>query len=233
MKETKKHDRPKARTGAENFGERLGRLMRERGFTQSSLAAKVGVDRTQLNRTISGKRDPRPDEVAWLAQGLNVPLDVLLDGIELEGPIRNFIDREQEKAARVLQLEGERDEARALLKASEDARRLLEDEHAQELKRLATEAASARDEATRRLSQVEHAAATREAVVRSELVTTKRNLAQQQLLVAQLRAKISRHEALATQLQQKIAQERNGKEMAGLVSVAAGLVGLALGASKS
>jgi transcriptional regulator with XRE-family HTH domain len=232
MKKTKKTDKGNARSGVESFGERLGRLMKAGGFTQSSLAAKVGIDRTQLNRTISGKRHPRTDELAWLAQGLDIPLEVLLDGIELGGPAREFIDREQEKAARVLRLEGERDEARALLKASEDARRLLEDEHGRELKRLATEAAAARDEAARRLTQVENAAVTREGTLRAELYTAKRSLAELQLVVTQLRATVQRHEAVSAQLRQQVAQERNGKEMAGILGAAAGIAVLALGASK-
>lgn len=105
----------------EAFGERLAGLMNAKGFNQTALAKKTGIERTHLNRLIRGHRQPHTDEIAWLAEALTVTPAELLDGIDLPEKVKRAIDDLTELARRVLAAEGERDEAKAKL-AESDAR---------------------------------------------------------------------------------------------------------------
>ncbi|MBM4398419.1 MAG: helix-turn-helix transcriptional regulator [Deltaproteobacteria bacterium] len=70
-----------ASSAAETFGARIRRLMQANGFNQTTLAAKTGIDRADLNRLVNDKREPRVEELGFLAKLLDVTPDELLDGL--------------------------------------------------------------------------------------------------------------------------------------------------------
>ncbi len=103
----------------DTFGARLRRLMQARGFNQSQLARRTGIDRTILNRLISGKARPRPEHVGWLAVALEVDTGELAAGAELSPDVRRAIDHVRQGADRMLRIQSERDDALARLAQAE------------------------------------------------------------------------------------------------------------------
>jgi transcriptional regulator with XRE-family HTH domain len=61
-----------------NFGERLARLIHERGWTQVEAAEKLGVSQALISHYLSGKREPLPRTISHLAERLGVTIDVLM-----------------------------------------------------------------------------------------------------------------------------------------------------------
>jgi transcriptional regulator with XRE-family HTH domain len=57
---------------------RLKRLREQRGFTQATLAGKVGVSRAYLARLEMGRHDPPLSRLRKLAKALKVPIAELL-----------------------------------------------------------------------------------------------------------------------------------------------------------
>ena len=55
-----------------NFGERLARLIHERGWTQVEAAEKLGVSQALISHYLSGKREPLPRTISHLAERLGV-----------------------------------------------------------------------------------------------------------------------------------------------------------------
>lgn len=62
-------------------GSNVGRLCREKGLSQSRLAAMIGVDRSHLNQLIVGKSNVSLDVLVKIADGLDVPLTDLFFGL--------------------------------------------------------------------------------------------------------------------------------------------------------
>lgn len=62
----------------ERFAMRLKRLREQRGFTQATLAGKVGVSRAYLARLEMGRHDPPLSRLRKLAKALKVPIAELL-----------------------------------------------------------------------------------------------------------------------------------------------------------
>jgi putative transcriptional regulator len=58
---------------------RLKRLRNSRGFTQATLAKKVGVTRAYLARLEMGRHDPPLSRLRQLAKALGVPVAELLE----------------------------------------------------------------------------------------------------------------------------------------------------------
>ena len=69
-----------------DFGKRLAALRKERGFTQQSLADRVGVHVSQVHRYESGAALPAFDVLKALAVALQVSADVLLFDTAQRGP---------------------------------------------------------------------------------------------------------------------------------------------------
>lgn len=67
----------------EPFGSWLQREMEKRKLTQTQLADKSGVERSQLNRALNGHRDPTADHVEWIATALGLPLEQVLKEVVL------------------------------------------------------------------------------------------------------------------------------------------------------
>jgi transcriptional regulator with XRE-family HTH domain len=71
---------------ASDFPQHLAALRKERGFTQQTLAERVGVHVVQLRRYESGASQPTLDVIRKLAMALSVSADLLLFGKDQRGP---------------------------------------------------------------------------------------------------------------------------------------------------
>lgn len=72
------------------LGEKILKLIQERGITQKDLAAMIGTTEATMSRYISGDRDPKAEVLANIATALHTTTDYLL-GIEETGdPVRDF-----------------------------------------------------------------------------------------------------------------------------------------------
>jgi transcriptional regulator with XRE-family HTH domain len=228
---------PESRTegdGAESLGQRIAKLMAERGVSQTAFATKTGIDRSELNRIVNGKRRPKPHELAWIAGALSISVDDLLGGTKLPVEVRRSVTQFEEVARRVLAAESERDAARAQLKAAEEQAAADRALWARERMELDERVAAARRDADLRIQEVQRQAAEREQVLRREKESVRAELDRQRLLAQQLGA---RNEALAGHLagvQTELASERGKKVAAGLLAGLAGVfVGGVLGAAAS
>lgn len=219
---------------AETIGERVSRLMAEREFTQTLLSEKSGIERTQLNRLIRGKRQVLPQEIPWLAEALGVTSEALMEGVDVPAPVKKAIDELAEVVRRVLAAERERDEA------------VL---HAKEATRVHAEAAAAWGEERAELEkQVQELTKTlaKERENKSAIVVAHRHEADQLKQHAQgvlaasarenstLRAQIGWYINRVQQLEQHVAAERADKAATvfGVGSLAL-LIGAGIGSSRS
>lgn len=112
----------------DTFAVRLRRALEERGTSQTELAAKVEIDRTELNRLVNGKRAPKPREAAWLIEALRVDGATFLAGLDVadDPAFADEIEQYRRLARRVLEAERERDEALASRNALEGSFRVEE-----------------------------------------------------------------------------------------------------------
>jgi transcriptional regulator with XRE-family HTH domain len=69
---------PTRRPSQENFGQRLARLRKLRGFTQRSLASKSGVSNRMIAYYETHEFSPPGDALAAMARALDVSMDELL-----------------------------------------------------------------------------------------------------------------------------------------------------------
>lgn len=67
------------------FGARLERIMRIKGYTQKELAMESGLTEAAISRYIAGQREPKAIAVVNIARALNVTSDDLL-GIKRSEP---------------------------------------------------------------------------------------------------------------------------------------------------
>jgi transcriptional regulator with XRE-family HTH domain len=93
------------------FGDRLKQLMAARGFNQSKLARRSGVERTVINRMINGKAKPKHEYVEWMARALEVDTLELLLHTDLSDELRRIADKLLEALGRIDELEREREAA--------------------------------------------------------------------------------------------------------------------------
>ena len=61
------------------FGDSVGRVRRERGWTQEQLAERAGVHRSYIAAVESGARNPTLDVIVKLANGLQVEVTTLFE----------------------------------------------------------------------------------------------------------------------------------------------------------
>jgi transcriptional regulator with XRE-family HTH domain len=227
-------------TSQETLVERIRRLMAERGFNQTTLAAKVGMDRTELNRTLGGKRQPRPQELSWIAQAFGISIDELLKEVDLPVALRKTRDELEELTRRVLDAEAERDRSRLELKALDSERGGERARWQQGRAELVSETARLRTECERQVAQLRRDGETRERALASALRTeqeasrkAKEDLANANLLADRNYRAAKALEAQLAGTQQQIAQERSQKVATGvLVGLAGMLLGGAMGSSQ-
>ena len=60
------------------FGQRIRNLRSTRGFTQETLASKIGVDRSYMGFLERGERNPSLEVILKIAKALNVDPDELV-----------------------------------------------------------------------------------------------------------------------------------------------------------
>jgi transcriptional regulator with XRE-family HTH domain len=210
----------------DTFAARLQRFMDAKGFNQTTLSKKSGIDRSVINRMLKGSRHPRPFEIGVLAQCFEAAPEDLMSGVRLPPQVQRAVDQERERTEQLLAAEAARDEAvaRADQLAAEVDRLQSLRERDQEDARKAQEASDT--EWNGHLRELERAHAAKE----KTSDTTIRNL--KGMLE---RAAAKRRQDDATQLvlrnqinvlQQQLAQERSAKGSAGVLG---GLFGIALG----
>ena len=64
------------------FTMNLKKLMIEREMTAADIARKTGMTQATLSRYINGKRIPKINSVIKIAKALNVPIELLLKGVD-------------------------------------------------------------------------------------------------------------------------------------------------------
>lgn len=64
------------------FAMNLKKLMIEREMTAADIARKTGITQAALSRYINDKRNPRLNSVIKIAKALNVPIELLLKGVD-------------------------------------------------------------------------------------------------------------------------------------------------------
>lgn len=69
---------------AERFGDRLGTLLNQSGFTQAQLGQKAGLSATMISRLILGQKRPSVDQAVKIAAALNVSTQRMLHGTDAE-----------------------------------------------------------------------------------------------------------------------------------------------------
>ena len=60
----------------------LKKLMIEREMTAADISRKTGITQATLSRYINGKRIPKINSVIKIAKALNVPIELLLKGVD-------------------------------------------------------------------------------------------------------------------------------------------------------
>lgn len=64
------------------FAMNLKKLMIEREMTAADIARKTGMTQAALSRYINDKRIPRLNSVIKIAKALNVPIELLMKGVD-------------------------------------------------------------------------------------------------------------------------------------------------------
>lgn len=64
------------------MGNRLRKLIRSKGFTQSQFARVVGIEKHTISNLITGRNDPRLSTLKIIAEYFGVSLDYLVYGKE-------------------------------------------------------------------------------------------------------------------------------------------------------
>lgn len=64
------------------FTMNLKKLMIEREMTAADIARKSGMTQAALSRYINGKRTPNLNSVIKIAKALNVPIELLVKGVD-------------------------------------------------------------------------------------------------------------------------------------------------------
>ncbi len=68
----------------EKIGERIFRLMSEKGYSQKELASLAGVTESAMSRYLSNEREPKAEVIANLATALSTTTDYIISGNDLK-----------------------------------------------------------------------------------------------------------------------------------------------------
>lgn len=212
----------------DTFAIRLRRAIERRGISQTELAAKVEIDRTELNRLVNGKRAPKPREAAWLIEALGVDGDAFLGGLDLaEDPaFADEIEQYRRLARRVLDAERERDDAQASRKSLDESFRVEETAWRAERGQLQAALADIRRDCATRLKQREEELARREHELLRELSEARDQLALSQRQLRAANELANERLRQVAELQSSVETERARVMSAGVFG---GLVGAMLG----
>ncbi|HEX5746503.1 MAG TPA: helix-turn-helix transcriptional regulator [Archangium sp.] len=100
------HDNGEVRS-LEKLSSRIGRELVARGWSQTKLARKSGMDRSALNRSLKGHRDVKPHEVEWSAKALGLSREELMMGVEFAPETRRVLETNADYERRIHYLEME------------------------------------------------------------------------------------------------------------------------------
>jgi transcriptional regulator with XRE-family HTH domain len=79
-----------------SFGQKLSRVRKNRGFSQSELGSRIGVSRTTIANLENGKQNVQLYQVFVLARALDAPVEMLLPtGRELHQDNDAIRDKDQ------------------------------------------------------------------------------------------------------------------------------------------
>jgi transcriptional regulator with XRE-family HTH domain len=73
---------PQPTDGQPTLGDRIRTIMEERGFSQTQVATRSGIDRSDINRIVKGHRRPRLAELPLLSAVLGVSVEDLLRDVD-------------------------------------------------------------------------------------------------------------------------------------------------------
>jgi transcriptional regulator with XRE-family HTH domain len=214
----------------ETLSVRVSRLMAEQGFNQTSFAKKVGMERTELSRALSGKRQFQPAQIDWIAKGLGVRTADLLEGVEVPESLNRARKELEELAQRIIAAEAERDRTVAELKTAEGS-------FEQERARWAKERQEAQQALKRAVDEVEATARAREKSLQGQIRDLENRVTalsetetQAALALTRSQAKVVTLEGQLRSAQGALVQEQGKKVTAGVL---AGLAGMLLGGALS
>ena len=242
---------PSNKTDRKSFGARLTELIEQAGISQTELARKAGIERSAFNRLVNDKREPKPEEVEWIAAALNIQVSQLVEGVTFAGEPPERQQREAELAARILAAESELQEAKgraeALERGRESALRELEEVRAEAVANVLRlresferEKAALQEEAAQRelnlrtkckeqIERVQQAALRQEDALRRENARLRQENFTKDLEIADLQA---RGTTLANQtraLQAAVSEAKGTALLSGLLgTVVGGLFGAAM-----
>lgn len=210
----------------EPFGKRLNRLMESKNLNQTQFAEKVGIDRTQLNRTINGKRKPKPQECEWYAEVLGEDVQVLVENTDLSKPLADKVvkmaTRQSEQIHSAINRAVEAEAREAALK------RLLQDEQSrrQEERKQHTGAIKRRDIEIERL-RIQETEWRREATKWQEAYRRAQKKLEHVMYEHRTLQKIKRNYVSQLEALKNEARRKNGEQW--LVGVLGVLTGVAIG----
>ncbi|MFN3202445.1 MAG: helix-turn-helix domain-containing protein [Bradymonadia bacterium] len=101
------------------LGTRLKGILKERGRSQTWLAEKTGIDRSEINRILNGRKAPRGEHLRWMATALGMDVDQLVGDAQIPQETVREAERLQSVMEKKLLAESERDIALARVKSLE------------------------------------------------------------------------------------------------------------------
>lgn len=220
---------PAGAEGPETFGSRLRELMGESEISQSALAAKVGIDRSDINRMVNDKRQPRPEEVGWLAQALGTTAEALLDGLPISDRLSKPVRMLDDLLARVFKAEAEKDTAQARAKSAEDALEEAKKRWADERAELERRIRESEADGNRRVQASQAAGAERERNLHAQLEAARGEVEQWKAEAKGAHAAAAATERRVKEIQGQMIAARDGKVAAGLLG---GLIGAMIAGNK-
>lgn len=212
----------------DTFAKRLRRTMEDRGISQTELATKTEIDRTEINRLVNGKRAPKPREVAWLIEALGADRESFFAGLDVaaDPAFADEIEQHRRLARRVLDAERERDEARAARNAIEGSLRVEEMAWRAERGQLQGALADFRRDCADRVRQRDEELTRREQELLRELSGARDQTAQVQRDLRAMTELANDRRRQLQELQRALEAERSRVTAVGLFG---GLVGAVLG----
>lgn len=101
------------------LGNRLKAILRERGKSQTWLAEKTGIDRSEINRILNGRKAPRGEHLRWMATALGMDVQQMVGDARMPEETVHEVQRIQSVMEQKLVAESERDIALAKVRALE------------------------------------------------------------------------------------------------------------------
>jgi len=209
----------------ETLGARVGRLMVERGFSQTELGKRAGIDRSEISRIVNDKRHAQAKELPWLAQALSVTLEDLLQGLELPEALAEKRVELEQIARSVLVAKAEAEELRAQLLAVDQDREQERQKWSRERLELNAQLQAVREDAASRVAGATKRADSAEQALDVERTARAEERGRFEAAIQQLNvALLTQRQQVAT-LQQEVAREKGSKVTVGLLASLVGLVG--------